>query len=272
MSELKKRGWAEVSDWSSLVAEWSSRVPQDLESDVALNRKDLATARPDPPGFPLPALFGSVGELAARVVVLHGAAACLPAIAVYKPYLPEAIRQLNDLLTETARWSNLTISLLAFMNVLRCCGEVLPLEIEKDNLEAHWLEGAAQHRKFLAPDKRLSAAFACLPTRQTHLIPHFIGGRALRKTMEPGRIFGADTTEFVRYIAVALTVGAPADAILPAWHDFLADFPRKTARNSIRWHDLLWCAYTIMVTVEQRQAATVADTLHAAAMVLSERE
>lgn len=249
--------------WSATVEQWDARVTRELEYQVRYQLDAIAERRGDGPVFKLGNTVGQLSEFFARAGVLHGADGYAWACARIAPYLPRAIVQAERLLAENpGLWTASRIDLLSLFNAYRCCGQALPREAEADT--GHWLSGIAIRIRGQATTLRRSAACAAVTSAHPIEVTAFVpGGHYLPKTIKPGQTFGADLPKLLRYLATAVTVGAPAEAVRPAWRSYLEAFPMALVHDPFltHWEHLLWCAYIVQVRFEQRPAGTVADEL-----------
>ncbi len=78
----------------------------------------------------------------------------------------------------------------------------------------------------------------------------------------PGLSFGHDIPGLLRYLAAARAVGAPFEAVAPAWRSCLVGFPHKLAANTLRWPEVLAIGCAVYVHHGGLPPGEVADRLH----------
>lgn len=267
--------WTGTRDWPGLVAGQREQGLRIALSDGVRDQPYLSGAVALPPWDSRASTIGSVSPWFACAALLQGPLACAPALTMYAPHLDRAIDEAEAAYaSEPQHWGTVKYSLLSFLNVLRCCGWPLPPTAQSLSLGVRWLERTLPLRRRMTEENRLEAAFAAVGSRETGLAARFVGGGALPKRLRPGQTFGREVGAFVRYLAVAVEAGAPADAIQPAWLDFLGQFPHLyTLRNSpIHWQHLLWGGYIVRSVIGQCPAETVAADLHAFILRLAASE
>lgn len=217
-------------------------------------------------------LGGACGPLA-EVAVLHGPAACLPAIALYSPHIAEAITDADARYAAAPeKWSLARLSFLTFVQELRCCGQALPPEA--DGLGPRWLERLLAIRLRMEERDRLKAGFTCILQGRTDLVRRYVRGGPLPRRLRPGQRFGRDMTALVRYLAVAAETQAEAEAIAPAWEEFLSQFPYLYTHRPVivNWPHLLLCGAIVLSVVGRQPVGAVAEDVHSLVLRLAGAE
>lgn len=241
--------------WQELIVASLDSLPELLERVRGVPQE---AAEIEPPWL-VADVFGGPSIVLSQAAVVLGPEACAPFLSLLAPFLPQALSEIGDTIDdETAKPA---LYLLAYVNVARCCGALAPGDGE---VERRWLPPIAQLADTLSERDRFSLAFGAVAAGLPALVPDFIGGGPLPRSIEPGKSFGFNVPGFVRYLAAAETTGGTAADVLPAWTEFLDNFPRKLASNALEWFDLMWAARAFHARIEGEPDETVAEWLHRA--------
>ena len=239
--------------WSELLAAARVTAPYDL-NDL---RELPARIGSKPLRFVAIKLASAADSLSSAAIVL-GPEGCLPFFPLLADYFDRAVA---DFKSGVARGASVrALGLLNYLNLARCCGAEVPRSA--DGLEQAWLPQLAKFAGDFTEEESKTLAFAALGAALPDLVPAVIGGGALPSSFEPGKSFQFNVQGFAHYVASAMLAEATPEQVEPAWHDFVENFPRKLASQTLRWVDLMWAARAMMEHIEHRPAATTASELH----------
>jgi hypothetical protein len=255
----------DVQDWTHLIeGSYPTLVLDNLNSTIAREKPYLTGERTLQSWNSLAGIIGGASAWLAGVGVLHGAAACQDAIAVFAPHIGRAIREAeSEFAAIPQEWGLVKYSLLTSINLVKCCGGKVPAEAE--GLEGRWLVRQLQQRRNMSHRDRLEAALAAVGSRETQLVPSFLGGGALPSRLRQRQSFGRNVTKFVRYLAVVVASGADVEAIEPAWLEFVDEYPYlySIQDGPVHWYHLVWSGYIVLSLIGSHPAERVMDDLHA---------
>lgn len=180
-------------------------------------------------------IIGSYASSVCAVATADGPAAVCPVLAALKGTVDAALPRLMPKAFEPMS----AVGFLSFLNVVECAGSISsPL----DGVDAKALIGAVVKGKAGLSEKELHrAAFAAVGTGGDALVPKLLGHKS-KDTFEPGRTFGFNSVGFLQYLALAQAEGANAEAVAPAFDEFVRAFPRKLGAGTLDWPELLWAA------------------------------
>ncbi|MGE6761897.1 hypothetical protein ACQKGO_28045 [Corallococcus interemptor] len=240
--------------WAGL---FSSEWGEDAHARELMKRFGaMALAKPNTPVTHLRTL----ADVLASLVVLTGAgearSAAGPLVPLCEPALGQAGRAFASV--DPPR---VAIQVLSFVNAAEVCGAAQGL-VEASAAKA-WLEAIAASAKKQDDLLLYRCGLVALCLGEPALAAKLVGGGELPAALTPGEQFGFNVQGFVRYLATAMTTGAPSEAVRPAWESFVEGFPKNKAAERASWSDLLWAARAYFVGVEGRPVARVGESLHA---------
>jgi len=189
-----------------------------------------------------------------------------PLFRLYEPLLARALEEFPADLTKGKLVD--ALSLIGFVHAGQACGAPMPDAAHE--LAQRLLPGLARQRTQLTEVEQQTAGFAALGTGALDFdaLTPFLGGGSLAGTIAPGQTFALNAQGFARYLASGLRAGSPAEALRPAWIDFMRHFPLKLASKSLRWVDLLFASRAFYVRLERRPAMAAIPALRELAETL----
>jgi hypothetical protein len=201
--------------------------------------------------------FGGVEEILSRLAVLRGAEPCRQILEAQAPFYAiaadEAARDGTSGALPIVR-----LILLSYGNVARCVGHPLPPSATD---EQAMIERLVPVKKSLDEFEQQLLAAACiavgLPGRAITVLRH-----PKPPAFKPGETFGPNLPGFMDYLCAAITSGAAARDVEPAWQAMHADFPRKLAAKTMKWSTLLWLARAVHSRIGGRPEAEVCEAVH----------
>lgn len=211
-------------DWPRLLAdagtlEWQSAALDALEAD--------AGASIDAPHL----LMGQGCECVMAIAVLLGPGVTAPALAALASR--GGASAVRDMIAG-ARSADAPL-ILDVLTAANACGASSPRGFAASDAQAaRLLDIAAPELGRLSEAARLRAALAAVAHGLLDRAPPGASG------FVPGARFGPDLQALVRYLARAVEVGAPGDAVDPALRDALLAFPGALRERAIDWGDLGW--------------------------------
>ena len=240
--------------WAGL---FSSEWGEDTHAREFMKRFGaMALASPNSPVQHLRTL----ADVLASLIVLTGAEEARAAAAALVPLCETGLAQAGRFF-DGMDPPRVAIQVLSFVNAAEACGATEGM-VKASSAKA-WLEALTKQVKRLDEQLLYRCGLVALCLGEPDLAAKLVGGGKLPATLTPGEQFGFNVQGFVRYLATAMKVGAPSQAVRPAWESFVEGFPKKKAADQVSWSDLLWAARAYFVGVEGRPVARVGESLHA---------
>lgn len=162
--------------------------------------------------------------------------------------------------TEKDVWYKIT-DVIAFLAIARSMG-VSTIPSIAEGFEEKWLPLLKKYKRQMSDDEPQTMALTALATAQFDLVPFYSGCGPLRAKIEPGRTFQFNVTEFIRYMASAAKKGMEAEAVKPAFHEFVSLFIMKLQANSLRDVDLILAAQAYYVHFEKCSPGEIIQRLY----------
>ncbi|NPC68714.1 hypothetical protein HPP05_02995 [Corallococcus exiguus] len=202
----------------------------------------------------------TLADVLASLIVLTGAEEARAAAAPLVPLCAAGVEQAGGFF-DSVDPPRVALQVLSFVNAAEACGAAQGMV--KASPAKTWLEALAKKVKKLDDVLLYRCGLVALCLGEPDLAAKLVGGGKLPETLTPGERFGFNVQGFVRYLATAMKVGAPSEAVRPAWESFVEGFPKIKAAEQVSWSDLLWAARAYFVGVEGRPVARVGESLHA---------
>jgi len=243
-----------ASNWPELRR--SAQAKRDDDVHVLERDGSFASKLLDRPAPALARVFVNSPEPLARLVVASGADVAKPHFHLLKDALPALLRH-KDEAARSAPASALNV--LSYVLLARCVDLSLPDETE--DIEARWLGILAARPDLLNDFGIRTAALASVAVGEEALVPDWVGGGLLVPRSTPSDIAGPNVPGLARHLAEVIQGGGGVDAVEGSWWSFLSAFPLTLASDGVRWIDLVWAAFTMMVCFEGRTATDVGKWL-----------
>lgn len=208
-------------------------------------------------GGALPGRLSVPAASLARTATLLGPAEAAPLFAAAEELLPEAIDACREGPSKQSCLGCLAV--LSYLNVGRSVGATR--YAEGGRLEALWIPALAELKRELDEGERQRAAFAALAGAEGAALARLARVTLLRRP-PPGQTFGFDVQGYLRYMASAAAASADAEAVRPAWHDFVRHFPHKLGASTLSFVELMCAARAYYVTFEAVAPERVAQRVH----------
>lgn len=155
-----------------------------------------------------------------------------------------------------------TADVMIFLAMARCMGAATIPSVA-DGFEERWLPRLVRYKREMSDHEPQTMALAALAATQFDLVPSYTGGGPLRAKVEPGQTFQFNVTEFIRYMASAAKKGIEAEAVWPAFREFVTLFIMKMQADSLRDADLIFAALAYYVHFEKEAPGNVIGRLYA---------
>lgn len=171
-------------------------------------------------------------------VALLGSSGLLTYEAALRGTLPTSLEHLRRFAAvddpETLMWALTHLSLCRAIGVdVDAVTSELAVRVIRDlgKLADHFVDTMRFHALSIAVDYAVLDAAGALG-----------GGAPIERTIEPGAVFQLNAQGFFRYLASAISAGAPREATEPAFASFVACFPHKLAAESLGFEHLFHAA------------------------------
>lgn len=240
--------------WAGL---FSSEWGEDTHARELMKRfSAMALAKPHSPVQHL----RTMADVLASLIVLTGAEEARAAAAPLVPLCETGLVQAGRFF-DSVDPPRVAIQVLSFVNAAEVCGAAQGM-VAASPAKA-WLGALTQKVETLDDPLIHRCGLVALCLGEPDLAARLVGGGKLPATFTAGERFGFNVQGFVRYLATAMKVGAPPEAVRPAWESFVEGFPKNKAADQVSWSDLLWAARAYFAGVEGQPVARVGEALHA---------